>query len=320
MERLDRYHLGALCPETMNAVMDLASLRKKNPGKPVVGTYDFVPQISTLYECMLPTVTSQKVFFITNKTLRRIRNMNIDAFLGPNNDAVKMVFTKDECAYLAWHPEDETFGMCSAAYCVHEGELYVKVFAGEYIAGYIIPDLTDGHKICLLPYSVFSMCTHKQWPGDELHKQVEDMLSLVKQDFPDGTFPTDIAKLAKRKNFAKMKTHDMIEDHIRFGNMLCDALQAIIFMKTSEVYSQEYVPDPTPTYKRKKGYRPLGYICVDSVWDKDIDVNTPFPVRGHFVHQPCKVDGEWTRKLIYVESYMKKGYHRKATKTRHGQA
>ena len=100
-----------------------------------------------------------------------------------------------------------------------------------------------------------------------------------------------------------------------FQNILCDALQALIFLKTSEVYSKEFVPDSTPAFRRKKGFRPLGYIQVDTTWDMDIDVNTPFPVRGHFVHQPCKVDGEWTRKIIYVEQYMKKGYHRKAKKT-----
>lgn len=315
MERLNRSELGALSAESLNGIIDFDE-EKKRTGKPVIGSYDFVPPISVLYDAQRPTVLNQTVMYLTNKTMKRVRNMNISAFLGPDNDAVKMVFTKDECAYLVFHAEGRSMGTCSAAYCVKDGKIYMKVFSGEYIAGYIIPDRTDGNKICLLPYSIFSLSTYTDRAvSKELWPKVSYLSDLVMKDFPDGRFPTDVSRLTKRKNYEKMKCHDLIEDHMMFQNILCDALQALIFLKTSEVYSKEFVPDSTPTFRRKKGFRPLGYIQVDTTWDMDIDVNTPFPVRGHFVHQPCKVGGEWTRKIIYVEQYMKKGYHRKAKKT-----
>ena len=126
--------------------------------------------------------------------------------------------------------------------------------------------------------------------------------------------PADLYKVSKRKDFDKLYTHDMIEDYLIFQDILLTTLQAIIFLRTAEVYSKEYVPDPTPTFKRHKNYKPINYTLVDTTWDMNIDVNNPFPVRGHFKMQPYKKDGEWDKKLIYIESYMKSGYHRRAKK------
>ena len=315
MFRLNREELGALSKDSQDAVLELHQTRLKNPGKAVIGSWDFVPEMDILYEAEVPSVGKEKIFYLTDKTIGRARNMNCNAFLGPNNEAVKMTFTKDEVGYLVWRPNTGYWKMCSAVYCIKDKKLYMKVFADDYMAGYIIPDSTDGDKIALIPYSAFSMVTVQHTPAPEHKGTWGRLLEMILEDFPDGFRSDFFYKLTKTKKFAKMKTHDMIEDHLIFANYLSDALQALIFLKTCEVYSMDYVTDNTPTFRRKKGYRPLNYIQVDTTWDRDIDVNNPFPVRGHFVHQPCKVDGKWTHKLIYVEQYMKKGYHRRAKKT-----
>ena len=52
---------------------------------------------------------------------------------------------------------------------------------------------------------------------------------------------------------------------------------------------------------------------LDSRWFREIIRNEGFKVRGHFRLQPCKDEnGNWTRKIIYIEEFEKHGYHRRA--------
>lgn len=51
----------------------------------------------------------------------------------------------------------------------------------------------------------------------------------------------------------------------------------------------------------------------DCRWFTTIIRNEGFEVRGHFRLQPKKENGEWTRELIYINPYQKKGYHRTAS-------
>lgn len=52
---------------------------------------------------------------------------------------------------------------------------------------------------------------------------------------------------------------------------------------------------------------------LDSSWFREIVRNEGFTVRGHFRLQPCKDEnGNWTRKIIYIEEFEKHGYHRRA--------
>lgn len=57
----------------------------------------------------------------------------------------------------------------------------------------------------------------------------------------------------------------------------------------------------------------IDVTMLDSTWFREIIRNEGFKVRGHFRLQPCKDDnGEWTRKIIYIEEFEKHGYHRRA--------
>lgn len=52
---------------------------------------------------------------------------------------------------------------------------------------------------------------------------------------------------------------------------------------------------------------------LDSRWFREIIRTEGFTVSGHFRFQPCKdSNGEWTRKLIYINEFEKHGYHRRA--------
>ena len=56
----------------------------------------------------------------------------------------------------------------------------------------------------------------------------------------------------------------------------------------------------------------LRMAYTDCSWFREIIRKEGFLVSGHFRLQPCKKDGEWTKKLIYIEPYQKHGYTRKA--------
>ena len=100
-------------------------------------------------------------------------------------------------------------------------------------------------------------------------------------------------------------------------NGICaTSVAMLVFLKTAQVCDKEYKSDIPLTYERNKGVKKLDYCVVDSTWDTNINVNNPFAVRGHFRHQPKKDEnGDWFKDLIYIDSFMKNGYHRRATKT-----
>jgi hypothetical protein len=55
---------------------------------------------------------------------------------------------------------------------------------------------------------------------------------------------------------------------------------------------------------------PITYL--DSKWFTNIIRSEGFSVRGHFRLQPKKIDGEWTKELIWIADFEKHGYTSKA--------
>lgn len=94
-------------------------------------------------------------------------------------------------------------------------------------------------------------------------------------------------------------------------------VKAFVFIKTAKTINETFIPTGSTTERQfmPTDYNGKGVIKVDTFWDKEIDVIAPFQVRGHFRNQPKKNDkGEWIKEVIYIDAFMKSGYHRKATK------
>lgn len=47
---------------------------------------------------------------------------------------------------------------------------------------------------------------------------------------------------------------------------------------------------------------------LDSTWFTTTISNNPFAVKGHFRLQPKKINGEWTREIIWIKDFKKQGY------------
>lgn len=325
---MNREQLGSLCSETREALRIFDGLRKKNPKNLVIGGNDFCPPMHYLYKGMYESRKNERVFVLSKNIEKRIDYVNSD-HLVTSPDGLKMLFKKDEVGYIISNRimdvpginpqtgEKSDSGVLNCAYMVKDGKFYMQIWSGIMKDGYLVYDLDSYSHIAFIPYSVISMDGTGQWPQYDNDKTNYKtfLLDMLKKDYPDGI---DINKIKRSNAYKKKKSAKQIDMHLRLLAGISWMFNAFVFLKTSEVYSQEYIPDPTPTYRRKKGYKPLNYTFVDTTWDMNIDVNTPFPVRGHFKMQACKIDGKWDHKLIYIEQYMKSGYHRRAKKIIHG--
>ena len=56
------------------------------------------------------------------------------------------------------------------------------------------------------------------------------------------------------------------------------------------------------------------FQILDSTWFTNLVQSNGFSVRGHFRLQPKKHKGKWTKELIWIDSFEKKGYNMKAKK------
>lgn len=93
------------------------------------------------------------------------------------------------------------------------------------------------------------------------------------------------------------------------------AIKMFIFLKTAKVIEQNFISENKIYGSKSKSKQDdsNGIIVVDSTWNNSIHVVNPFSVSGHFRDQPKKnKENEWYKELIYIDSYMKTGYHRNA--------
>lgn len=117
-----------------------------------------------------------------------------------------------------------------------------------------------------------------------------------------------------------VKTEGRELEIINCQNYMLYLLNACTFLKYADVEvinvygnQRKMLPDKSDVIENKSGVR-VQYI--DSRWIREIIRLEGFKVRGHFRLQPIKdEDGEWTRKLIYINEFEKHGYHRRALKT-----
>lgn len=115
----------------------------------------------------------------------------------------------------------------------------------------------------------------------------------------------------------KGKANDLVMQNCR--NTMFYLMGVSIFLKYADVEvinvygnQRKVLPDKSDVIENKSGVR---VQFIDSRWIREIIRTEGFKVRGHFRLQPIKdEEGEWTRKLIYINEFEKHGYHRRALK------
>lgn len=98
--------------------------------------------------------------------------------------------------------------------------------------------------------------------------------------------------------------------------VLGDIISIALFKKYAEVETKYLLPGQKSTVFITKYVNdtklPLTYL--DSKWFTNLIKSDAFTVSGHFRLQPYKVDGVWTKKLIWISEFEKEGYTAPARK------
>lgn len=114
----------------------------------------------------------------------------------------------------------------------------------------------------------------------------------------------------------EFKTYNKIKDAVYFFCNSC--ILFYLFKHYSSVetkdvaaHKKEYISG-----EKKPIYNELDrrILYLDSFWFTELVRSEGFSVRGHFRLQPKKKNGEWTKELIWVDTFLKHGYHRRAQK------
>ena len=108
--------------------------------------------------------------------------------------------------------------------------------------------------------------------------------------------------------------YNLVEDVSIKNAKIWKAIKMFIFLKTAQVVEKTFVSDNKNGLKNSSEQnKNEGIIIVDSAWDSSINVINPFSVSGHFREQPKKNEKrEWYKEVIYIDSFMKHGYNRRA--------
>ncbi len=150
---------------------------------------------------------------------------------------------------------------------------------------------------------------------------VETLKRLSKVMEYVGTTPTGKQKIIElnQKKFVRSfsdspEYRGILHDYSYKSRILKECINTFIFLKTAKVVDETFIPFDGGREReyKKSDYGSKGVIKVDSFYNTNINVIAPFMVRGHFRNQPKKVDGIWTREPIYIDTFMKNGYHRRA--------
>jgi len=106
--------------------------------------------------------------------------------------------------------------------------------------------------------------------------------------------------------------------------IIYELFKSFMFLMTSRIKTETFesvlsgkVKNPPTQFEDSlTGRRNQGIIIVDRLYDTEINVDCPFGVRGHWRNQYYGRDtaGNPIHKMIFIEAFEKKGYHRKATK------
>lgn len=148
-------------------------------------------------------------------------------------------------------------------------------------------------------------------PSDNIIKL--SLFSFSKESLTAYAIMTNDGKIYG--NFPINKNGQIVDDKEALDDWVQSLLTSIYFIHNCEI--------DTVVLKPNQKHREMGVkyfnesksdvTILDCKWFTELIRTTPFTVNGFFRWQPCGVKNT-KRKLIWIEPFEKKGYHRKATK------
>lgn len=248
-----------------------------------------------------------KYFFITDSTRKRILNIPVDKINGGNLIDLKnkpssgCVYFSDGLHYI-YHIRDNGVYIMSS----HQKRKHIvddpNFYASQTMEGFLYFDFFSESSHCYIN-SILDAINNK----DHL---------LLK----DKTAVPQVKKIEKalKENDTKLIEQYRYDYQIKWNNTK-QCLQSFMFIHFAKVIDTTRISSDfdlrtfSQKIKNPKASAATEVIRVDTFYDETLHVINPFSVSGHFRNQPVGV-GRKETKLIYIDSFMKTGYTRIATK------
>lgn len=301
----------------------------KKVGDKSLGFMDFDYRMKDYYRLFKIKKPDIKNFYLTNTTVERARVIDINKNLTP------------ESILSIWNKTNDSFGIILTGsdyhrlhlgYAITSNHILLQVFRGNikgrHCSGVDTQEAIDDILDSKIVGSIVIDKDGVWFRPNDIAGFAGAIEMFSKKHIPDSSnviskrvralTPVDKSRWLRA---TKVGGNDGVvsDSNLRLG-MLSVALNMFIFLHTVEVIDATYIADDNKslsTYRRLRKDKDINYVYVDSSWDTNIDVINPFSVKGHFRHQPKKNEnGEWYKELIYIDGFMKKGYHRKSTKSK----
>ena len=121
---------------------------------------------------------------------------------------------------------------------------------------------------------------------------------------------------------------NVYEDDLKAINMSIDSLilskiTHLILISMFQSYASvetKYIAPKSKSIQGIKSYKNgtnIGITYLTSKWFTNLVRSEGFSVRGHFRLQPKKVNGEWSKELIWIDTFEKQGYTSSAQILKH---
>jgi len=245
-----------------------------------------------------------KYFQITDTTKERVQNIptnNIDGYKLidlKNKQSTGLVYFNDGLHYIYAIKNNGVYIMTSSKKSqkiVDSPEFYTS----QLLSGFLYFDFNTGIENCFINNILDCLKNKDNLLIEEKSQKI--ILKKINKEQENGN-----TKMIDdfTKDFAKKYKETLV------------CLQSFLFIHFAKVIDSTKISEEKKTSltERIKGIKSfIEVIKVDTFYDQTINVINPFSVSGHFRNQPTGKNRSET-KMIYVDSFMKTGYNRLATK------
>lgn len=261
---------------------------------------------SMLFMKTFHNLTDFKYFHITDTTKKRLYNVPVENIYGSklidlkSNISAGLVFFNDGLHFLYLIKPNGVYIMTSRAK-YYEKSSDPNFFVSQFMSGFLYYDFNSDLRQCYLNNILDALNNFDHLLLNDL--EYIKLLNKIKLSIKNDNW-----ELYEAQKADLQKKYD--------DTKLC--LQAFMFIHFAKVINTTKVSNECDTRSlvEKLNHKKIptyDVIQVDTFYDETMKVINPFSVRGHYRNQPYG-SGLKDTKLIYIDSFMKTGYTRTATK------
>lgn len=264
-------------------------------------------QISSVFMNYLKHKNKKENFFFTKSTVERILKMDISKV---EPSSLSFLGEKHNKEFSFCFLEKENISFC---FSIDINSIKIIVFNGDDNS--VKATINESIGKATLNYSGFEKSIIGSaiinFPLNELVIIPANALYYIKNNKIPSDYLKDLEKASKNESYLTA----LQEDFKTKSDVIFLAIKSLVFLKTASVIDKTFVSENKNVkfkVKSKYGFTELNndVTVINSFYYESINVLNPFSVSGHFRNQPKKNGVE----IIYIDSFMKKGYYRPAKK------